>query len=51
MSQIDMYIHFYAFIYDVLFNGLAPVYIQYVCVLLFYVHCKHLRSCWDDQLT
>ena len=22
-----------------------------VIVLLFYVHGKHLRSCWDGQLT
>ena len=22
-----------------------------VVVLLFYVHGKHLRSCWDGQLT
>ena len=22
-----------------------------VVVLLFYIHCKHLRSCWDGQFT
>ena len=24
---------------------------HFVVVLLFYVHGKHLRSCWDGQLT
>ena len=27
------------------------MYFVVVVVLLFYVHGKHLRSCWDGQLT
>ena len=31
------------------FSILRPL--IFVVVLLFYVHGKHLRSCWDGQLT
>ena len=32
-------------------SGVKYVYEVVVVSLLFYVHGKHLRSCWDGQLT
>ena len=32
-------------------GGGCLVVVVVVVVLLFYVHGKHLRSCWDGQLT
>ena len=42
-------LHFYIPFYSI--SVVSGQWVVVVVVLLFYVHGKHLRSCWDGQLT